>query len=591
MKHKEFKSTVERIWKQKMGNDPMSGIWLKLQKLKEKWRIIEEKILRQKARVNWIDHGNSNSKYFYAQLKIRANKNTITSVYNELGVKITDPKAVEKEFTCFFKQLMGKATGLKPCPNTKFIKEGECPSMQQQQDLIQDITYAEINEAVKDMPNDKAPWSGWIPNRILHKTLAGSKMKQAWNCTTITLIPKVPAPTIVKDYMPIVCCTTVYKISAKILTKRIKKVIELIIGKAQSAFIERRSIVDNILFSHELFNDYNRKDLSPRCVLKEAFNGVSPTSGLQANAKKSSIYITGIAQHIKEQLMKLTGYADGSLPFKYMGVPLSTRKLNIHQCLPLVEKITKRVRCWSARLLSYSGRIQLIKYVLFGIQTYWVQIFLLPKKIMKMIETICRTFLWTGSIECSKKALIAWDTLCQPKATGGLNVIYMKIWNKATLLKHLWVLAMKKDTLWIKWAHNYYIKNRDIAEMDTPKAVAWVIRKIIEAREDVKQMRPGQNSLISTLETLVKQGKFQIHRAYVQMQPQFPKVMWKSIHLHINIHPRFKFHLWLAIHQRLATVDKLMKFGIQAPLECVFCATNMEVFEHLYFGCPKTHKL
>ncbi|XP_070026644.1 uncharacterized protein LOC142182305 [Nicotiana tabacum] len=167
----------------------------------------------------------------------------------------------------------------------------------------------------------------------------------------------------------------------------------------------------------------------------------------------------------------------------------------------------------------------------------------------------------------------------------------MKIWNKAVLLKYLWALAMKKDTLWIKWAHNYYIKNRDIAEMDTPKAATWVIRKIIEAREDVKQMRLGQNSLISTLETLVKQGKFQIHRAYVQMQPQFPKVMWKSIHLHTHIYPRLKFHLWLAIHQRLATVDRLMKFGIQAPLECVFCATNMKAFEHLYFGCPNTHKL
>ncbi|OIT22383.1 hypothetical protein A4A49_59473, partial [Nicotiana attenuata] len=34
-----------------------------------------------------------------------------------------------------------------------------------------------------------------------------------------------------------------------------------------------------------------------------------------------------------------------------------------------------------------------------------------------------------------------------------------------------------------------------------------------------------------------------------------------------------------------------MKFGIQAPLDCVFCSTSMEAFEHLYFGCPKTNKL
>ncbi|XP_016442937.1 uncharacterized protein LOC107768330 [Nicotiana tabacum] len=135
----------------------------------EKWSIIEERILRQKAKVTWIDYGDSNSKYFYAQLKIRASENKITTVYNDLGVKITDPKAVEKEFTCFFKQLIGKATGIKPCPNTRFIKAGECLSIQQQQELIQDITYAEADEAVKDMPNDKDLYVDWF-NRLLKES-------------------------------------------------------------------------------------------------------------------------------------------------------------------------------------------------------------------------------------------------------------------------------------------------------------------------------------------------------------------------------------------------------------------------------------
>ncbi|OIT36299.1 hypothetical protein A4A49_64829, partial [Nicotiana attenuata] len=33
------------------------------------------------------------------------------------------------------------------------------------------------------------------------------------------------------------------------------------------------------------------------------------------------------------------------------------------------------------------------------------------------------------------------------------------------------------------------------------------------------------------------------------------------------------------------------KFGIQVQLDCVFCAQNVETFEHLYFGCPSTSKL
>ncbi|OIT24320.1 hypothetical protein A4A49_65616, partial [Nicotiana attenuata] len=34
-----------------------------------------------------------------------------------------------------------------------------------------------------------------------------------------------------------------------------------------------------------------------------------------------------------------------------------------------------------------------------------------------------------------------------------------------------------------------------------------------------------------------------------------------------------------------------MTFGIQVPLDCVFCSASMEDFDHLYFGCPKTNSL
>ncbi|XP_075095279.1 uncharacterized protein LOC142173564 [Nicotiana tabacum] len=123
----------------------------------EKCSTIEERILRKKSRATWIDYGESNSKYFYALLKIRASKNNITSVYNDMGMKITYPKVVENEFTDFFTQLMGKANGLMPCPNTSIIKAGNCLTLQHQQELIMDITHVDIDEAIRDMPKDKSP--------------------------------------------------------------------------------------------------------------------------------------------------------------------------------------------------------------------------------------------------------------------------------------------------------------------------------------------------------------------------------------------------------------------------------------------------
>ncbi|XP_060183094.1 uncharacterized protein LOC132613052 [Lycium barbarum] len=110
-----------------------------------------------------------------------------------------------------------------------------------------------------------------------------------------------------------------------------------------------------------------------------------------------------------KQILDVLGYTVGDLPFRYFGVPLDSKKLAIAHCIPLIEKITTKIQCWSSKLLSYAGRLQMIKLVLFGLQTYWAQIFILPKKVLKLIEAICRTFLWTGDSTNSEKALVAWE--------------------------------------------------------------------------------------------------------------------------------------------------------------------------------------
>ncbi|MCD7460996.1 hypothetical protein HAX54_044975 [Datura stramonium] len=43
--------------------------------------------------------------------------------------------------------------------------------------------------------------------------------------------------------------------------------------------------------------------------------------------------------------------------------------------------------------------------------------------------------------------------------------------------------------------------------------------------------------------------------------------------------------------RRLATVDRLFKFGISTPMECVFCGATTETMEHLFFLFPVTRAL
>lgn len=69
------------------------------------WSTIEEQVLKKKSRPLWITCGDSNSKYFHAQWKIKNSHNTITSIYTEVGLKLTDPILIEEEFIALFSPL------------------------------------------------------------------------------------------------------------------------------------------------------------------------------------------------------------------------------------------------------------------------------------------------------------------------------------------------------------------------------------------------------------------------------------------------------------------------------------------------------
>ena len=68
----------------------------------------------------------------------------------------------------------------------------------------------------------------------------------------IALIPKIKDPKTMKDYKSISLCNVIYKIIFKTLANHLKPLISKCISPTQSAFIEGRSIMDNILIAYEI---------------------------------------------------------------------------------------------------------------------------------------------------------------------------------------------------------------------------------------------------------------------------------------------------------------------------------------------------
>ncbi|GFY90655.1 hypothetical protein Acr_07g0008520 [Actinidia rufa] len=159
-------------------------------------------------------------------------------------------------------------------------------------------------------------------------------------------------------------------------------------------------------------------------LLMEKLNHFGDCSGLKISFSKSRIFSAGICSSDIEDIMGITGFSQGSFPFRYLGIPVADSKVSIAQFSPLIDKILGYISAWAGAMLSYVGRTEL-------------------------------------GCKCSmnNRPLVAWKEVTFPKIEGGLGIRNTKAWNKALLCKTLWDIQAKKDSLWIQWVHQIYMKH------------------------------------------------------------------------------------------------------------------------------------
>lgn len=210
----------------------------------------------------------------------------------------------------------------------------------------------------------------------------------------------------------------------------------------------------------------------------ECLNHFGETAGLHVNVLKSNIFMAGVSEEMQRELLEVTGYKTGTIPFRYLGIPLASRKLKMTDYGPLMEQLNRKINSWQKNSISRAGRLELIRSVLQGVQCYWMSILPIPGGVIKKINALCRNFFWN-----SNHPPVAWKTVCMPAEGGGLGLRNLYLWNKALLCKLLWNIHSKKDSLWIRWVNHYYSKdfwNYTPKRDDSP-----LIKSLIKLRNDL----------------------------------------------------------------------------------------------------------
>lgn len=218
-------------------------------------------------------------------------------------------------------------------------------------------------------------------------------------------------------------------------------------------------------------------------IVKTSLSTFSSISGLKINQEKSSLYLSGVNPDTRDTIEGILGFNQKTLPVTYLGVPLITKRLTFHNCKPLIDRILSKIRLWTTAFLSYAGRLQLIKSVLFSYQVYWSTMFILPCIIVKRIESILSAFLWKGCSLLTTGAKVSWSALCFPQKEGGLGLKSIKSWNKAATLKHTWNLLTNSHSIWVQWMHSHRLKNNCFWQIKTPSKPSWSWRKILQSRD------------------------------------------------------------------------------------------------------------
>lgn len=178
--------------------------------------------------------------------------------------------------------------------------------------------------------------------------------------------------------------------------------------------------------SHLVFSDktiiFIRANQKSCRTIKQILDLDHMESGQKVNLSKSVANLsTGVPNRKKEVLKKLLGITKTSPMQSYLGISPLTRRPSRNEFKATVSRVENRLQGWKAQLLTFAGRLTLIKSVTAGISNHRMSSFKIPLSTVDHLESLQRDFLWSNGNK-GKIYAVNWQTVCQPLDEGGLGI-------------------------------------------------------------------------------------------------------------------------------------------------------------------------
>ncbi|RZB79929.1 UDP-galactose/UDP-glucose transporter 5 [Glycine soja] len=482
-----------------------------------------ESIMRQKARLKWVKEGDYNFRYFHLMRNSNRRSNAVNGVHIE-GVWVDEPAIVKAEIFRFFQQRYQEPELIRPKLNGVSFKS---IGQQQNQMLVGCFSEEEIKRAVWECGSEKSPGPDGLNFkfikqfwhilkldiiRFLYEFHANGIFPKGGNASFIALLPKVPDPQNLYEFRPISLIGCVYKIVAKLLANRLKRIMPDIIDERQSAFVAGRQLLHSAIIANEVVEEAKRRKKS--CLVfkadfERAYDSVSwdfliymmpeALAGLMREAINRNIY-TAFAVGKNSSPVSFLQYADDTIFFGEATIQnikaikailrgfeiASSLKINFAKSSLMVFGKSDQ---WTKEAAKYLNCISLA-FHLFGYPYWGKPKALLPNKVPEKLITIQRKFLWGRGLDQRKIAWVKWESICLPKEKGGLGIKDVRNFNKALLGKWKWDMIHQEKELWVRILESKYGGWRSLAEgkRGTNESLWWQDLMVVTQDQQLNNM-------------------------------------------------------------------------------------------------------
>ncbi|KAK6782011.1 hypothetical protein RDI58_019807 [Solanum bulbocastanum] len=180
--------------------------------------------------------------------------------------------------------------------------------------------------------------------------------------------------------------------------------------------INHLSFADDVI----IFTSTDRYSMS---LIMSILEDYEHTSDQLINKEKSHFMIpSNTSQSIIYRIQEVTGFSKKDSPITYLGCPLYIGRQRIIYYSQLVDKVSKKICGWQARILSFGGRITLIKHALLSMPIHIMAAVAPPSTTIKYIESIIAEFFWGRDQDRRKYHWASLDTMCLPYEEGGMGI-------------------------------------------------------------------------------------------------------------------------------------------------------------------------